>query len=232
MKVIAYCPLLYGKEYLKYSIQSYMDLVDKIVILYTEKPSYGYNAHLHCPESEEELKEIAFSTSNKIEWVKVRATNEGEHRWNIARYQEGYDLTLSTDSDEVWNPVELERALIEAKERGFARYGIDGFVNFWKGFNLACYDGFRPIRIYNHNGKGESEIKATIYHFGYAISEELMRYKWSIHGHYSELKKGWIDNVYLSDGLNDLHPVSNGLWNAVPFDKNTLPDFLKTHPRW
>lgn len=55
MKVCAYIPLLYGKEYLAASIQSYMDLVDKIYVLYTPKPSYGYNAHLACPESEQEL---------------------------------------------------------------------------------------------------------------------------------------------------------------------------------
>ena len=231
-KIISYTPLHYGKEYLKYSILSYMDVVDKIVFLYTEKPSYGHNSHLRCPESEEELKDIVFSTTNKAEWVRINANNEGEHRHKIDRFRLDYDLGVATDYDEVWNTQELERALVEAKARNYARYGIDGFVNFWKDFNNACYDGFRPHRIFNYKGQGEAEIKATIYHFGYAISEEMMRYKWAIHGHHGELKKGWIDKVYLGTGKEDLHPVSNNLWNAQPFDKNTLPEFMKTHPLW
>lgn len=232
MKVCAYIPLLYGKEYLAASIQSYEGLVDKIYVLYTPKPSYGYNAHFACPESEQELKDIVFSTTNKAEWIHVNANNEGAHRGYIAQFERQYDLTVATDYDEVWKPEDLARALQEAYDQPFRRYGIDGFVHFWKSFNKVCYDGFRPVRIYKNNGHGETILRSTIYHFGYAISETMMRYKWSIHGHYSELKPNWIEGVYKSDRLEDLHPVSNGLWNAVDFDKNTLPDFLKAHPNF
>lgn len=230
MKVCAYIPLLYGAEYLAASIQSYNDLVDKIFVLYTSKPSYGYNAHLVCPESEQQLKDIVFATTNKAEWIDVTgANNEGDHRGHIQRFSQGYDLTLSTDADEVWNPNSLQEALKQAYDQPFRRYGIDGFINFWKSFNQVCIDGFRPIRIYNNAGNGETVIKATVYHFGYAISEAMMRYKWDIHGHHTELRKNWIDEVYLSDKTVDLHPVSFSLWNAESFDKNTLPDFLKSH---
>lgn len=232
MRVIGYYPLHYGKEYLKESILSINDVVEKVIILYTSKPSYGYNAHMICPETEEELKDIVFSTTNKAEWVNITATNEGEHRSQIARFSEGYDLFISTDADEVWNTQELEAALKTAHSQNFRQYGIDGFLNFWKDFSHVCIDGFRPHRIYKPSGQGVSELKCTIYHFGYCISESLMRYKWAIHGHHSELRKGWIDDVYLKNGLNDLHPVAVGLWNAQHFDKNLLPEILKKHPKW
>lgn len=232
MKVLGYVPLHYGKEFLKESILSYNDLVDKIVILYSKNPSYGHGTSLQCPESEEELKDLVFSTTNKAEWVNISANNEGAHRTTIWNYADGYDLILATDADEVWKTDELERELKSALSRPFARYGINGFLNFWKTFNHVCLDGFVPIRIYKPGGIGEGISYATIYHFGYAISEELMRYKWAIHGHKSELRKNWIDGVYLSDKKEDLHPVALGLWNAVSFDKNTLPDSLKAHPKF
>lgn len=229
MKVCAYVPLLYGREYLAASIQSYRDLVEKIFILYTSKPSYGYNSHLECPETEQELKDIVFSTTNKAEWININANNEGDHRGHIQQFSKDFDLTVATDADEVWQPESLENALKQAYDQPFRQYGIDGFLNFWKSFNHVCTDGFRPIRIYKNSGKGETEIKATIYHFGYAIPLASMQFKWLIHGHKPELKENWIESVYQSDRMNDLHPVSNDLWNAVPFDKNTMPDFLKSH---
>lgn len=232
MKTCAYIPLHYGAEYLDASIKSYNDLVEKIFVLYTSKPSYGHNAHLQCPESEQQLKDIAFSVSNKIEWLNITAHNEAQHRGHIEKFEKDYDLVVSTDADEVWNPTSLENALREAYNSGFRRHGIDGFVNFWKSFDKVCYDGFRPIRIYNTKGQGETVLKATIYHFGYCITEKIMRYKWDIHGHHSELKPNWIDEVYKGDRLTDLHPVSIGLWNAEDFNKELLPEILKNHPNY
>lgn len=232
MKVLAYTPLHYGKEYLRESILSYKDIADKIIFLYSEKPSYGHDTNLKCPDSEQELRDIVFSTTDKAEWIKVTAGNEGQHRSIIWNYTQGYDLLIATDADEVWKIDELKHALGEALQRGFRRYNIDGFINFYRNFNQVCYDGFRPARIFNLHGQGEAEIKATIYHFGYAIDEILMRYKWSCHGHQTELRPDWIDGTYLTDTLTDLHPVAISLWNAQNFDKNTLPEFMKSHPKF
>lgn len=232
MKACAYIPLHYGAEYLAASIKSYQDLVDKIYVLYSSKPTYGHNMHMQCPESEEQLRDIVAGATNKAEWVNVTAHNEGQHRGHIERFSQGYDITLSTDADEVWNTPELEQALKQTYESKFRRHGIDGFINFYKSFDKICLDGFRPIRIYNNHGAGETVIKVTCYHFGYCLPESMMRYKWAIHGHHSELRKNWIEEVYRSDRESDLHPVAIGLWNAQPFDKNTLPDILKQHPNF
>jgi hypothetical protein len=30
--------------------------------------------------------------------------------------------------------------------------------------------------------------------------------------------------------MNDLHPVADDLWNAVEYDKDKMPSYLKEHP--
>lgn len=232
MRVIAYYPLHYGAEYLKESILSIRDKVEKIIFLYSPVPTYGHATHLTNPDSEELLRSIAEKYCHVYEWKVISAANEGEHRHIITQFNEVYDLTLAVDADEVWQPDTLRNALDAAYNMPYARYGIDGFLNFWKTFDQVCLDGFRPIRIYK-KGQGEYiNLKGTVYHFGYCISEELMRYKWGCHGHKSELRRKWIDDVYLSDRKNDLHPVAENLWNVQQFDKTTMPDFLKQHKRY
>jgi len=230
MKVLAYMPIHYGKQFLREAILAIHPHVDKIIIFYTKHPSYGHNAHLTAPETENELRQIAFGASTKIMWSNGSYGFEGHHRSQVWEYSKGYDLILPVDADEVWDSDILRTALDEAITRPEKQFGVDGFVNFWKSFNEVCIDSYRPIRIINPNGQGTGEIKGKVYHFGYCISEKLMRYKWEIHGHKDELIPNWIDEVYLSDRKNDLHPVAHGIWNAEPFDKNTLPEILKIHP--
>jgi hypothetical protein len=60
--------------------------------------------------------------------------------------------------------------------------------------------------------------------------------KWNISGHAHELRPGWIDEVLYKwtpeNNFPNLHPVAHGIWNATPYDKNTLPDILKQHPNF
>lgn len=233
MKLIGYIALHYGCEYLRESIMSYNDLVDKIIILYAEKPSYGQDGGMQCPESEQQLKDLVFSATNKAEWVKVNPRHEGEHRGEIWKYSDGYDLIVTADSDEVFKPDELEQAVRFCIDNDYQRYGVDGFINFFRDFNHVCLDGFRPIRFYKPKAtKQETVVKCTVYHFGYAQRLEMLEYKFSVHGHKTELRPNWINEVYKTDRDSDLHPVSIALWNSIPFDKNTLPEFLKAHPNF
>lgn len=63
-----------------------------------------------------------------------------------------------------------------------------------------------------------------------------MRYKYNVFGHASEIKKDWLNNIHYgwnpANNFGDLHPVSINLWDAVPFDKNKMPEFLKQHPNF
>lgn len=237
MRVIAYIPLHYGAEYLWEAIMSVDNFVEKIVVIYSENPSFGFGTNIKCPENEEQLKKIAHSASNKITWVKGNFTHEGQHRAFIENFSKGYDLTLALDADEVWNEEDLKRCLDKAMVSSHRYHGINGFKNFWKSFNHVCLDGFHPIRITKNAIKEHNStyLDGTIYHFSCAQSLDIIKYKWEVHGHKSELRTDWFEK-YLKwtpeDQLPDLHPVAIGLWNAVEFDKETLPEILKKHPNF
>ena len=231
-KVMSFIPLHYGAEYLAYSIQSVEAVVDKITILYTGHPSFGRETQELCPDTKEQLKEIAFGTSGKIEWIDVLAGNEGAHRAKVYDYSDGYDIILPIDSDEAWDPKALDDVLRQVEEGDAERYGVLGFIHFWKSFNHVCRDQFAPIRAFKPAGEGEVAVSGCIYHFGYAQRQEIMDYKWMIHGHQDELRPEWKE-LYLNwNGEGNVHPVAHGVWNPEPFDKTALPDFLKLHPNY
>ena len=237
-RIIAYMPLHYGADYLKESLQSVINHVDKIVILYTEKPSHGHGTNAICPESELYLLDIALEAcGDKLIWHKGSWPNEGAQRGHIYNSTAGYDIVLALDADEVFKTEELDAA-IEKVYNGNARYyGIAGYVNLWRSFSFACYDGFTPIRFTNlHRESGEGVIPLTIYHFSCAQSKMIMDYKYLIHGHADEIRPNWLQEKYYAwtpeNNFTDLHPTSISLWNATPFDKETLPESLKKHPNF
>lgn len=235
IKTLAYYPIHYGAEYLEASIKSILDSVDRIIILYTSKPSYGHHTEIACPESEEKIKKIALRAAGaKLQWVNIQAHGEGSHRDQIWEYTSGYDVLLAVDADEVWEPSDLKRAIQETYAGNTWRRNVSGFINFWKSFDYACYDGFVPGRLFkvNADNKDEQTINGKIYHFGYAQSDKIMNYKFEIHGHKNEIKPGWLQNIYYDWTLESrfLHPTSNDIWGeAIPFDKNTMPQCLKEH---
>lgn len=236
MKVMAYYPVHYGSEYFNASIKSIDDQVDKILVLYSKNPSYGHGTEKECPDTREELREIAYGSSDKIEWMDIDASNEGNHRGIAFADASDYDIMLALDTDEVWNPASLDACIKETYDGEAWRRNITGFIHFWKSFNWACTDGFEPARIFNlrRNNLMEVSLNGTIYHFGYAQSKKVMDYKFDIHGHKNEIKEGWLENTYhkWEPGMKDLHPTC-GVWSeALPFDKGSLPDILKSHPNY
>lgn len=238
-KVCAYYILHYGCEYLEASIISIRDFVDKIVILYTEKPSQGFGTDIVCPETEDQLKAIALRTSDKIEWHKVVVANEGEHRHMAERMAKDYDLLLAVDADEVWDAEALQKCLDRAYVMDHRYMGVTGFLNFWKSFNRYCKDFFAPVRITNLNRWGNlhtESFEGKVYHFSTAQSRRMVDYKWAISGHHNELRKDWF-SIY--DGWSEenqirfLHPTSLDIWGeALPFDRNAMPEVLKNHPNF
>jgi len=234
MKVLAYIMLHYGRDYLGYTIQSLYDIADKIVILYTPTPTHNVS-ELSCPDTAEQLKQIARSY-DKVEWYNIKAKNESEHLSRAFNYTVGYDVAIRLDSDEVWNMDELRKAVQVASQTDSRYIGIYGFIHFWRSFDWMNTDGFAPIRLHNlhSNVKENKFINSKVYHFGYAIREEMMRYKWSCHGHKTEIKSGWMRKwLQWEPGCNctNLHPVTDAYWGRAEwYDKTTLPELLKRHP--
>ena len=150
--------------------------------------------------------EIAFSF-DKFVWKDVmNITRENQHRQLAYNYAQNsiksksgmnYDLVFAVDADEIWNPNKVEEALHKAYDSGYHFHGIAGtqWYHFWKGHKEVNRDGFYPIRIANLNNyvKNQTIIsEGEIYHMGYAISEECMKYKLSCHGHKSEISNNWF----------------------------------------
>lgn len=233
MKVLAYMPLHYGVDYLDYALRSIHDYVDEILILYTERPSYGHVGNLPNPDSEGALRDVC-KKYHKINWIKLRGINrETDHRQRALRYGENhnYDVVIAIDSDEIWKPGTVKDVIREVKDSNFRYHGIAGtqWVHFWKNHQEINTDGFYPMRAVNLNVKQETQTiidKGFIYHMGYCIREELMRYKLSCHGHKSEIPNRWFTDKWLNyeKGVTThLHPASQDVWIETQPFKGKLP---------
>jgi len=238
-KVIGYCPLHYGKDYLRESLESVIDLCDKFVVLYTPSPSYSYGTTATCPESEEELKAIAEDVcGEKLTWHSRNYHSEGDHRNEIFKFSWGFDLLVVVDADEVFNTDELKKGLEIASKGVHRNYGIKGYINLWRSFDYACYDGFLPIRVINLNNQHPdmSSLDVTIWHFSTCQSKTIMDYKYLIHGHKEELRDNWLNDIYYAwdndNHFDDVHPVAFGLWNPTEYDKQLMPKSLRNHPNF
>ena len=238
IKVLGFMTIHYAGDYLREALMSVVDHVDKMVIAYSMMPSQGHATQLQCPDSEGYIFSICQDVlGDKMIWDRAdRYGAENEHRNVKYKYTHGFDLVLTVDSDEVYKEEELD-ASFEYAHWGIERfYGIDGFINFWRSFDYACYDGFRPIRLENLHRKNNAQnlnLKQTIYHFSTCQPEPIMRYKYLVFGHAHEIKTNWLDETFykwtLDNQISDLHCVSYNLWNAVSFDKSVLPSYLKSH---
>lgn len=241
MRTLGYCPYNYGREYIEYSLKSVIDHVDEFLILYSGQPSYGQSGLIKNPEKYSDLIEIT-DQFPKVTVKSIPTVNgENKHRGMATEYanSKGYDLLFAVDADEVWNPETVEKAKKTAYDGGKKRYGVNhqGWFHFWRSFNEVNKDGFEPIRWTNLNVRNNNDQGTTsgmVYHFGYANSVELQRYKMSIHGHKGEIKNTWFDQKWLNyeKGVTkQLHPASNDIWIETQyFDKYSLPEFMKDHP--
>lgn len=247
-KRIAFYALHYGKEYLAWSIRSIQDAVDEVHIVYSEKPSFGHSTKARCPDTEDELREQAHRFANvPIYWHKGEWKNEGAHRSMVGLIaaERSARMILVVDADELWAPGQAADAMnIVERDRRPGRAVRVAFVHFWRSFDWVCIDGAMPERIIDmcHKDRGPDRYLSSqeypVYHFGYAQSEEIMRYKWQIHGHQNELRKGWMRDKFLNwnPSIKDVHPTcADGFWSPEPTGENTksvLHKLLNDHPYW
>ncbi len=235
-KICAYMPIHYGKDYLEYAIKSIINHVDRLVIFYTNKPSYGYGTNDQCPDAEAELFDIIHNckVENKLAIIRGAWNNEGEHRQAAEEWAKlnDYDILMACDYDEIWDEGELKKAIDYVKNTNYRNYLVH-MRHFWRSFSKVCNDPCLPVRFIKFKGDETGIIPdVTVNHFGYAIPDALMKYKWQIHGHKAELRSDWLENMWdkFPEVLKDLHPTNLNFWNAEDYDKSKLPDLLKIHP--
>lgn len=235
---IAYYPLHYGSDYLGYSIKSIYDHVDKIHILYTDKPSHGHGSNAVNPDTKQKLIDAANlfgDPKGKIVWHEGRWPNEGAQRDTIngIAASDNADVIVAVDSDEIWDADVLTKA-IEMSVKGGARNNCIRMLTFWRSFGNVCYDEMMPVRVIcckRAPGK-TSYLEGRVNHFGYARKVEDVAYKIAIHGHKNEWRGNWFDRYknWPASGNNDLHPTCHNVWNASPYDKTKLPEYMRQHP--
>lgn len=216
---VAYYALHYGRDYLAWSIRSVQDAVEEIHIFYTPRPSYGHGGHASVPETREQLMTEAFRFANKpVIWHDCpQFRGEGQHRdFAVKTLKErGAHQILVVDADEVWLEGEAAKAIDEATRANRARNWSATFIHFYRSVHYVCTDHFLPIRVIDlRHSAGNEQVKAgPVLHFGYAQRSEIIRYKWTCHGHQAELRPGWIDRFMAwNPESRDLHPVVIGLW--------------------
>lgn len=247
LRVSAYYPLHYGREYLAYSIRSIYDHIAKIFLVYSKRPTHGVMNRWPNPDWLEDLQEAVSSirdVQGKIEWhigdYWGRETYHREFGAELVFLRDKADICLNIDHDEIFDGDSLEEAIALAVGNKARRFRLN-FIHLWRSFNWACTDQMMPTRLRKRDGQGEEylHLAKPVYHFGYAQRPELVDYKMSIHGHRVEFRqpaRDWFVQKFLAwrpdNGISDVHPVVVDIWHPKPFDKWELPEIMREHPYW
>jgi hypothetical protein len=240
MNVHSLTILHYGKDYLGYALRSIYHSVDQLHIFYTPTPSHGHSADVPPIETKKELQAAAYAydPDDKVRWYDVIGLrHEGEQRDLALATVEaaGAELVLVVDCDEVWRSDIVDVFLKHASE-SFTRNHLVNMFHFWRSFNWACHDDGWPVRIINlKHSDGTSYMPkdwGKVFHFGYAVTNQIMWYKWQIHGHKSELRPNWFSTHWSAwPPPDDCHPTNDkNFWMPKTFDKSQLPVFMAEHP--
>lgn len=246
MRIQSYTILHYGLSYLQVALKSAYPFMDRLNCFYTPHPSHGHKVDIPPIETEDELFGTAMlAIPDKLVWNTTDFWQEGQQRnYAVGKCaRDGADLILVLDYDEVWHPEVLNRALSYVWNTNSAKDWLINFTHLWRSFNWVCVDDAWPVRIIDtrHNS-GVAYLPrelGPIYHFGYAISDRVMRYKLSIHGHKNELRPEWYEEKWQAwPPQENCHPTNGrkdngeGWWNPKPFDKMLLPEIMRKHPYW
>lgn len=233
-KVIGVCNLHYGAPYLRYAIQSIIDYVEEMWIVYTPLPSHGTRTDLACPDSAPELlTECIHGAGDKLRWREGFFGNEAAHRGAIFEHAPDADVIMVLDSDEVWKTDQLERLITEAS-KGDARNYCAYEMPFWRSFHRAMPERLcapvRAINVRSDNGNTRY-VDAFFSHMGYAQPTKYIDYKMRIHGHIADWRPEWYVDKWLANAQADVHPTNLDFWYAQTVDPlDYLPEFMMSHP--
>jgi len=243
--VYSYTIVHYGADYIGYSLKSIESLLNRLYIFCTPHPSHGHRTDIQPIETREDIWKAVVDVggASKLYWYDTDFWQEGQQRdYAVQTLQnDDADLILVCDYDEVWHPYVLDKALNYVWQMNGARNWLVNFRHAWRSFSYMCDDQNWPVRIIDtrHSG-GVGYVPrelGDIYHFGYAVTDKVMRYKWECHGHKDELRPNWYEEKWQAwPPPDDCHPTNGkneqgvGWWNPKPFDKRKLPYVMHSHP--
>lgn len=233
MKVVAYCALHYGASFLASAIRSVIEYADEFYVFYTPLGSHGFRSNAVCPDSRDDLMDIAREAAGeRLRWYEGEYNSESEHRERIFRYAPDADAIIVVDSDEVYKPDQLEQLLtmtLEGKERNYLAYEMP----FWRSFQRAIPDRLcQPVRAINpKNADGTRSTDTYFAHFGYCQPTKYIEYKMTVQGHRNDWRPEWFTEKWLPNAQVDVHPTNHDFWTAQPVKPmNYLPEWMIDHP--
>lgn len=242
MNIHSYTICHYGKDYLPYALRSVYNCVDRLGVFYTPHPSHGHRTDQQPPETREVIYEAVYTydPDSKIYVFDTDIWDEGQQRNTALSVCQnmGAEMVLVVDCDEIWAEDTLRRVLQHCQEHP-ARNHLVNMVHFWRSFNWACRDNNWPVRIIdltrpqdNNDVDYVPRELGDIYHFGYAVTNEIMAYKWLVHGHKDEARPNWFAEKWnVWPPAMDCHPTNdNNWWMPEPFDREQLPELMRKHP--
>lgn len=233
VKVIAYTALMYGKPYLSSAIRSVINAVDEYYVLFTPIGSHGYRSRSLCPDTRDELLGIAIQEAgSKLRWREGVWHSEGLQRDSIFDHAPDADVIVVLDSDEIWQPEQLER-LIQYAAKSDARNILSYEMPFWRSFWRAIPDRLcAPVRAINRRNSNGSSVSDTFFaHMGYCQPTRYIEHKMTIHGHRADWRQEWFVEKWLTNAQEDVHPTNVNFWNARPvYPLDYLPAWMHSHP--
>lgn len=240
MKIIAYTPLHYGRDYLAAAIQSVIDHVDEYHVLYTAQGSHGHRSNVPCPESENELFQIAqMAAGSKLKWTRGDWTHEGQQRDDIHRIVPDADVVIALDSDEIWAEGQAEWAIQYAIINDSVKRFRVPIIHYWRSFHrCVLHDPAYPERVImpKRTGNGKDTVPDNygyINHMGYAQRLDIVEYKLKTHGHKAEFRTDcdWFNDIYKANRQRDCHVVGSEWWNPEPVNwREYMPSWMERHP--
>lgn len=241
MTIAAYTALHYGRDYLSHAIRSIIDEVDTYIVLYTPVGSHGQHTAVPCPETKDELYDIAFEAAGeKLRWFDGEWPYEGAQRDSIFKIVPDADVIVVLDADEIW-PAGLLRRTLEGTAHWRRRDIRMPMIHYWRSLAQAIlHDPACPVRLIYPQVKEGAETftpdphlplaARAIHHYGYAQRSEIVRYKLLTHGHRGEFRRDcdWFTDIFMNTNrATDLHPVGSEYWNTETVD---IPEFMQDHP--
>jgi hypothetical protein len=248
-RIVGLCCAYYGCDYIAYALRAIAPFCDEVFVFLTDTPSHGTTTNLVCPDSPEEMMAAICGAGigDKLRVVRGRWNNEGEHRNEIFKYANDGDLIVVCDADEIWDSNNLMACISLMNAHPEIPMCRVRMVTLYRSFGWYCTDPMTQERLIRvgadriqnastYSPYSQLPERPDIWHLGYARMPKDVEYKQSIHGHVGEWRQGWFQEKFLgwtpTNYRLDCHPTCVGFWNPQPFDKNLLPEDLKTHPYW
>lgn len=246
LNIQSYTVVHYGVDYIAWALRSILPFVEQAHVFYTPHSTHNFQSKIKPPETRDQiLKEASrfeYAYNHKLRWHDTLGFRyEGEQRDYAVQVckEAGADIVIVIDVDEIWDVFVLEQAL-EIVKAGNTRNWLINFTHLWRSFNYACKDNNWPVRFIDLRQEPDSQSVGyipndlgEIYHFGYAVTDKIMVYKWKIHGHKNELRSIWFEEKWNNwiPGIEDVHPTNaRNWWFPKSFDKTRLPEYMKEHP--